>query len=1071
MRAAAILFSQALLWISLAPAAGATTVDFETPSVSDGTTVTTQFAAAKGVTFVSGAPAGAAALPAMRVSAAEARAGTDSLNVSTDTQEFPHPDFAGAFSTTRTTVSLYARTVDANITLRLDAFDSGGATVASSPQHTLTNAGGYALFTATAGTPAIAYFRLHSTNAVASGGVRVDDLSYDDPVVVQPDFAIESATTFLHVSANSTTQIPLTINRVNGSNGAILLSDSSGSVDVAFSPNPVPATATSVMATVTTPGTPATFTVTITGTPQVAGAGASARSFPLTVLTEYPAAVSAAPGTTAVDLPPCSTAQSQFSILRGPGVTSPVHVGVPGGMPAGVTAGFDPAPLTGFGSLTTATFTRGDDVLAPADGHLQVISSAEGYGLQDVLPFTTHLLPSTVTAATGPSGTSRGRAPQALAGGDTVTLSGSGLCPGSSVRFGNQAATAPLTLAPGGGSGTVSVPLLATDGPLTVVSPAGRETPGPRSFDIESYRGTNGFQFENEPYRGDINSWFGLYGLEQFFLQVDPCAVLTFGAAHCPVPSPIPNPLSYLVFAVGDPALASANGSCFGFALASRRIATGRGPSPAAFGGSSTVWSIPVGTQIRRYIWSQHVAQLSAEVLAQIWKQRTGGALSVRSPGELRSRIESAIRSGGRPLLSLAFFTRGHAVNAYDIVDVRPDGGFTIRIYDNNVPHTRAEDAADGAAAQQGEANSRIVVDGSGRWTLPTLGWSGGLGDIVVINDRTLPDKPTLPSSPEGIITMIFGAGAPAKGAAGAHAAAASSGMRSFPIPDDATPSPLLVGDDERAHRLRVRPGKGGRIDAMVAGGGHSARVSAAGASGTTVLTSGRLASAVGLSFGRADGVSLALAGGGAAGASRSLTAALTGALTGGDELVAQGDGYVLNHRGGAATLRISLAAAGGGTPGVFKGDALPLSGPGTVSVAPDWAHLERPLRVVVRDATGGYVVHRANRARPGIRVASVRVKATRRGRVVTVVVTARLTGRAAARAAGAIGVVVRRGAKVVARAGLAGKAKTLRRSTIKLTLPKRAKGPWSVRASVTSVGSGRVQSAPSTAQARMRLR
>src|SRR5262249_6289607 len=163
------------------------------------------------------------------------------------------------------------------------------------------------------------------------------------------------------------------------------------------------------------------------------------------------------------------------------------------------------------------------------------------------------------------------------------------------VRFGNSAAQAPLTVTAGGTTGTVTVPRLATDGPLTIVSPAGRESASATPFDVRGYRDTNGFSFPNEPYRGDINSWFALYGLEQFFIQVDPCAVLTFGAAHCPVPSPIPNPLSYLVFGIGDPALAAANGSCFGFSLASRRIATGRGPVPALFRGGSTVWSIPHG--------------------------------------------------------------------------------------------------------------------------------------------------------------------------------------------------------------------------------------------------------------------------------------------------------------------------------------------------------------------------------------------------------------------------------------------------------------------------------------------
>ncbi len=1067
------MFLTTLTCAAFVPAAGATTVDFEAPAVSDGTTVSNQFTASKGVTFVFGAPTGAPSQPAMRVSGGEARGGTHSLNVSTDAPEFPHPDFAGAFSTTRTTVSLYAKTVDASVTLKLDAYDSSGVVIASSANHLLTVAGGYVQFTATAGSPTIAYFRLHRpAGSVESGGVRVDDLSYDDPVVVTPDFAIQTTNTYLTVPSGSTTQIPITINRINGSSGAILMSSSSGSVDIAFSPNPVSGTATSVMATITTPATAAEFHVTIVGTPQVAGAGASARSLPLTVLTLIPADVRAAPGTGSVDLPPCSTAQSQMSVSRAAGVASPLQVGVPGPMPAGVTIGFDPAVLTGLTFLTTATLTRGDDLQAASDGHLQIVSSAEGYAQRDILPFTARLSAPSITSAAGAgAGANRGIAPQALGQGDLVTLNGSGLCARSTVRFGNSSAQAPLTVAPGGTSGTVTVPRLATSGPLTVVSPAGRETTGPTPFSVQSYRNTNGFRFPNEPYRGDINSWFALFGLEQFFLQVDACALLTFGAAHCPVPSPIPNPISYLVFGVGDPALAGAGGSCFGFALASRRIATGRGPVPAAFRGSATVWSIPEGDQIKRYIWSQHVAQISSEVMAQVWKQRTGGALSVRSPGELRSRIESAIRGGGRPLISLAYFARGHAVNAYDVVDVRPGGGFTIRVYDNNIPYTRGEEAADGAAAQLAETKSQIVVSDSGRWTFPELDWRGGLGDIVVINDRTLPDKPTLPSSPEGIVTMIFGAGAPAPGAAGAHAAAASSGLRSFPIPDDDSPAPLLVGDERRAHPLRVRPSKGGRIDAMVAGGGHSARVTATEASGESTLTSGVRASSVGLSFSRAASVKLALAGGVARGTSRSMTAALTGALERGDTLAAKGTGYTLRHSGGAAMLRISLAASGSGSPSVFEGAAVRLLSAGTVSVSRDWSHLERRLRVVVRDGNGTRVRFLTNTARPATRVSSVRVKARRRGRVVTVIVTAKLAGPGAARAAGAIGVVLRRGGRVIAHRGLAGRGAKLRRGTVKLTLPKGSKGPWSVGASVTSVGSGTVQSAPSTARGGTRLR
>jgi hypothetical protein len=1053
-----------------APSAGATTiVDFEAPSIADNTEITNQYAASKGVTFVSGAPTGAFGLPRMRLASAEAHGGQRSLNISTDAQEFPHPDFAGAFSTTRSTVTLYARAAEVNVaSLTLNAYNSAGTVVATT-SHPLPTAAGWVSFTvATAGDdPTIAYFRLSSTS---SGPVRVDDLSFDDPVSPPPaDFALQTAEPRIRTSAGATVSTTLTINRINGSDGAILLSDTSSTIDATFSPNPVPATATSVTATFTTPASPADLHDTVVATPQVAGAGTAARSLELVLAADFPVIVRAHGDT--LTLPPCSSASTSLSITRGYQMTAPVQM-TANSVPDGVTATFAPSTLTTETS-TTLTFTRGDDTNAPSTRRPQVSGQADGFSLGGNDLVSIAMDPTTLTGATSRAGAWTGAAPATLAPGDTVTVSGTGFCPGSRLRFGNTGAETPVTVTEGGTRAITTVPPLATSGPLTLISPGGRETVSAVPFKVTNYRHSNGFNFPNIAYDGDLSNWIDLYGLEQFFLQADPCALLTFGNAHCPVPTPIPNPLSYIVFAVADPILVSGGGSCFGFALASRRIAAGRGPTPRSFGGATDVFSIPDGPAIKHYIWSQHVAQISSEYLAQYFQQSGGGALSLRSAGGLRSRIESAIRSGARPLISLAQGSTGHAVNGYDVTNVRPDGAFTIRLYNSNAPFTDAEQGVDGVAAADAERHSVINVAADGTWTFPELDWHGGLADIIVLDDRTFPDRPRLPSSPEGIITMIFGAGAPA--ATAASAATGSQRLVRVPILDDPTPAPVLVGDDDAAHDLGVTPGAGGKVDTLFAGGGRSARVTGAGLNGAAKLEVGPAAKSLGADFARATDLTLTLASRPSAGITRSVRAAFDGTLTGGEMVALNGGAYAITHGGGRGTLRLTLSSAGAGSaPAVFESTPIRVSGASRITVRPDWAHPDRPLKVLVRSGSRVKTVRVTNRARASAPVSHVRVKATRKGRDLTVTVTARVGGKATA-AVGAVGVAVRRsggGAKAIVRKGVAARGTALRRTVIKLRLPANAvKGTLKIQAAVTTVGSGAVLSAPSTARGSRTLR
>ncbi|WP_445152114.1 hypothetical protein [Baekduia sp. Peel2402] len=1060
MRLRSVVLMAMLCVGAAAPAAGATTVDFESPAVADGTAVAAQFAASKGVTFVTGAPTGtpSGALPRMRVGGV-VHGGTHALDVSNDQQEFAHPDFAGKFSTTRSTVSLYARATDVNVaSVSLKAYNSAGAQIAIAT-HALTTAAGWVSFSVT--TPGavstIAYFRLSSTS---SGPVRVDDLAYDDPVTPPPaDFAMELATTRVALSAGGIAHTTLTINRINGSNGDILLSDSSGSVGVTFSPNPVPAGQTTVDVAVST-ASPADYDITLTGTPQSAGAGTEARTVGLTVASEFPLDISGPPDDGFV-LPPCASLSDRLNVTRGAGNMAPITY-TTNSAPAGVTAAFDPA-------TTTLTLTRGDDTTAAGPGTVQVVGTADGYSTPGTENVRFTKTDPAIDAANTPAGAWTGAAPAAFAPGDTVTLSGSGFCPGSRVRFGNARAEVPATISAGGTRATAVIPALATSGPLTLTSPGGRSTVSATSFKITNYRHTNGFNFPNVGYDGDIGHWFDLYGVEQFFLQADPCALLTFGNAHCPVTTPIPNPLSYIVFAVADPALVGANGSCFGFALASRRIATGRGPTPRSLGGGTDVFSIPDSPAVMNYIWSQHVAQISSEYLAQWWQQSTGGNLSLSSATALRRRIETSIRSGSRPLISLAHGSTGHAVTAYDITDVQPSGAFTIRLYNSNAPFTDAEQGADGAAAAEAERFSVIQVAADGQWTFPEFDWHGGLANLVVLDDRTFPVRPRLPSSPEGILTMIFGAGAPSASAARAAAAStAADRLVRVPLLDDPTPAPVLVGDDGVAHDLPLTPGAGGKLDTLVAGGGNSGRVTGSGLSGATKLETGKGGDALGLEFGRASKLELALAIRPKDDVTRSLTAAFSGGLTGGASVSTSGPGaYEVRGGDGGAQLRLTLSGAGvGGAPQVFAGAPIRIPAGARVGVKPDWSRIGDGVTVTVRTRDGRRrTIHIKNTAHPAAKVSRVRVKATRKGRDLTVTVTARIGGKATT-AVGAVGVAIRRGKTVVARQGTAARGAKLRKTVLKLRLPANAaKGTLTLQAAVATVGSGSKLSAGSSAR------
>ena len=236
----------------------------------------------------------------------------------------------------------------------------------------------------------------------------------------------------------------------------------------------------------------------------------------------------------------------------------------------------------------------------------------------------------------------------------SVTLRGTGLCPGSTVTFGNAAAAATAATVTSGAI-TVPVPRLATDGPITITSPAGRVlTTAPAQ--VRTYRNTNGFSFPNRGWSPNINGEVDAWGPNQVWLNLCPfpsCYWLADGT-----PS-----LEYAIFsAIAAPILSSGNGSCFGFSLASRRLARREGPTPTFLHGAETVWQVPLDRTIPHtehfafedghpeklidYIWGQHMLQLSSESLHALLVHTAQLAAGEISASDLHGQLDLGVRSG-----------------------------------------------------------------------------------------------------------------------------------------------------------------------------------------------------------------------------------------------------------------------------------------------------------------------------------------------------------------------------------------------------------------------------------------
>jgi hypothetical protein len=462
------------------------------------------------------------------------------------------------------------------------------------------------------------------------------------------------------------------------------------------------------------------------------------------------------PDESSLDLVPGQSTSVSISITHLYGSSGAVSFAA-SGLPAGVTANFTPGTTT---DRTTLTLTVAPDVpyvsyLRPAT--ILVTATPLTPSAGTVL----HSVPLVVSdARPGISAVSpeAGWTPVALQPGTEIVLTGSHLAPDLVVQFGNEYARVTGSVNAAMTELRVRVPRLATSGRLTLLAPDGTLlATAPISFDVHSFRNTDGFAFvnlgvrdANFSYSDDIEL-FGYLGT-------------TIGGIFLPLPN--------VPALVGFNALADrllAGGLCYGISLAGERLLHGDesfGAFPPQPGLSTpAVWNLDGTTgpssSLLHYIELQHVAQWSSEALhhygAEVASHIFNGAASIRD------EITGALQHGDFPMIGMQD-GGGHAVVAYDIED-DGSGGYYIDVYDPNVPFTTGEDRdpnahrqAEGFHDDGGDHGSRIHVSLDGHWDFPNLGWNGTATSLEVTTYGVVPVQPTFPGNgATGLLTLLFG--------------------------------------------------------------------------------------------------------------------------------------------------------------------------------------------------------------------------------------------------------------------------------------------------------------------------
>jgi hypothetical protein len=718
-------------------------------------------------------------MPVVRqVDPGQAQSGDQVADLSQPGAELFVPTVDGRFPNAVKHVQVYVGAFSDGVAtqVQLTAFDKNHQPVAQTGLVTVNpGAGFHTLLAVDSPAGDINYFEVSAPQGLGDH-LGIDSLSFEHPAALPgPDFNLTAAGGF-SVAPGASTTITITVNRFNGSTGAVQLSAAGLPQGVTATFTPDPAADTSTLTLTAAPDAPLTGSgalVTVTGTPldPSAGPGPQTVQFGVAVSPNFFVSVV---GPSQVDVPACSTATVPVQVSREVNFTDTIDLSVTG-LPAGVQASFQPSSLglpSDGSNVNQSTLSLTGAAGQPLPDHFDVTIWAKD-GLQaSQTVLHVHAIPVTISAVTLPDGQVPAflETPRSLHRGTEVVLHGTGLSSDCEVQFGNPYALAsPRSVSADGTALDVTVPRLATDGPVTLITPNGCSIASPAQFAVHSYRNTNGFAFANPTIPGvSFDDVTQLFGYDQTHFSF-PNPFLPFILPD--IVTPIPDPLAGLFTAIADQALN--DGQCSGMSLASQRLIHGNEPFSAfplqAGATDATVWNLaapdaaggPPDT-LKHYIHVQHIAQLSAEALHHYLTESLANLLL--GSGHVYADVAQALATGDFPRISMRDGTSGHEVVAYNLEqDPSQPGAFYIDVYDNNVPFTTAENL-DAKTHRDAEDGSRIHVDPNGHWEFPNLPedqsqprWNGTLDTLAVTPYSVVPVQPTIPTSLAGLTILILG--------------------------------------------------------------------------------------------------------------------------------------------------------------------------------------------------------------------------------------------------------------------------------------------------------------------------
>lgn len=660
----------------------------------------------------------------------------------------------------------------------LQGWDVNGNPIAGATATATVGAAADTLLSISTPTPQIAYFTVTGGNAVSGTAVplEIDDLSFDVPSAAPPpQLTLAPLSSITQGYQGQTVSVPVTVHRFNGAGNPVDLSVSglpggvtlTGGTTIAAGSDTTDLTF-AIAANAPVGSTQFTLAATSAGvSAPPPDQGTFKVNAALTIgLTQSGDPIGGQPELT-INATPCSSATVYVvGNAAVPGTLTVASQGDTAGLSAslsGSNAGSDYVRMLTLVSTAAGTGTA-----------TYTITLTGGAAPPTTATLTVNRVAPQVTSVSPASALT----PQSLQPGTLVTINGSGFCQNSRVTFGNNDATAtPSKIAADGTSMTVAVPPLGTEDPVTVSSD-GQTATSSASLHVNSYRNINGYPFHNYTPAITYPQMTEAFGAAQTetTLQFNPCCLtltpLCFIGA-CTITETFPNPFALLLQTIANDTMGnpSAGGACFGFSLSTQRILAGQEPLShfGADNSNNTIFGLDsrsgpsASDPLRDYINAMQVSQLSSPFLNQYLSGvashiQDGGAPSSQ---DVYNQIRSILSQGRFPLIVLRDGTEGHVVVAYNVEGAPPD--WYIDVYDSNDPfnYQGNENTPDGSLHEAQFQASRIHVGSGGNWSLPSTNISGDMTGLVVADPASLPQDPTMVTSPSGLVNVIFGSAGP----------------------------------------------------------------------------------------------------------------------------------------------------------------------------------------------------------------------------------------------------------------------------------------------------------------------